>query len=412
MRLLLSIISLIITLQAAADSRTVCPDCEIRSIVQAIALSNDCDTIYINGGRYAEGVIEIDKPLALIGINNPVIDGKNESEILVASANHIVLEGLTFENVGTSYIKDWAAIRLIKSADFTIRNNVLHNTFFGIYLEHCKRGLVEGNRIIGDASDEASSGNAIHLWYTKEVDIINNYATGMRDGIYFEFADNCLIEGNVSEGNLRYGLHFMFSDNDLYRNNIFRDNGAGVAVMFSRRIEMTGNLFEKNWGRSAYGLLLKEINDAVIRENRFRENTTGIFVEGSNRIEYTANEFMGNGWAITVSGGCLDNRISGNNFFANTFDMAVQTNYNNNYLEGNFWQEYTGYDLDRNGIGDVPYRPVKLFNFLVSKTPETIVLLRSLFIDLLNYSEKISPVFTPKNVYDEKPLMQPAKIFS
>nr|MDP6908075.1 nitrous oxide reductase family maturation protein NosD [Flavobacteriales bacterium] len=50
--------------------------------------------------------------------------------------------------------------------------------------------------------------------------------------------------------------------------------------------------------------------------------------------------------------------------------------------------------------------PVKLFSYIVNRTPETIVLLRSLFVDIINFSEKVSPVFTPDELVDETPFMK------
>ncbi|MTI38178.1 nitrous oxide reductase family maturation protein NosD, partial [Fulvivirga lutimaris] len=50
-----------------------------------------------------------------------------------------------------------------------------------------------------------------------------------------------------------------------------------------------------------------------------------------------------------------------------------------------------------------PYRPVKLFSYIVNQTPETIILLRSLFVDIINFSERVSPVFTPDKLVDESP---------
>ena len=250
------------------------------------------------------------------------------------------------------------------------------------------------------------SGNAIHLWYCKQIVVENNQVRGHRDGIYLEFVDDSRVRNNISENNLRYGLHFMFSNDDDYSHNIFRRNGAGVAVMFSRNINMWENRFEYNWGRASYGLLLKEIYDAEIRDNVFLENTIGIYVEGSTRIQYQHNEFNRNGWAIKMSGGCLDNTVTANNFLDNTFDLSLNSAPNNNSFDGNYWSEYNGYDLGRDGVGDVPYQPVKLFNYVVNRTPEAMVLLRSLFVDLLNFSEKVSPVLTPANVADKTPLMQ------
>ena len=58
---------------------------------------------------------------------------------------------------------------------------------------------------------------------------------------------------------------------------------------------------------------------------------------------------------------------------------------NDNKFDGNYWSSYSGYDLDKDQIGDVPYRPVKLFSYVVNRTPETIILLRSLFVDLINF---------------------------
>ncbi|MGB0864665.1 MAG: nitrous oxide reductase family maturation protein NosD, partial [Saprospiraceae bacterium] len=123
-------------------------------------------------------------------------------------------------------------------------------------------------------------------------------------------------------------------------------------------------------------------------------------------IDYHHNNFIQNGWALKMAGGSLDNTIHKNNFIGNTFELAVFSKTNNNTFDGNYWSEYTGYDINRDQVGDVPYRPVKLFSHVVNQTPESIVLLRSPFVDLMNFSEKVSPVFTPKNVMDNTPAMK------
>ena len=198
----------------------------------------------------------------------------------------------------------------------------------------------------------------------------------------------------------------MFSNNDTYYNNVFKNNGAGVAVMFSKFITMYQNKFLNNWGSASYGLLLKEIYDTQIYDNLFQENTIGIKGEGCTRINYKNNTFLRNGWAIKIAGACYTNIFEKNDFMHNSFDLAYNTKVNDNKFENNYWSEYTGYDLDKDGVGDVAYRPVKLFSYIVNKSPETLVLLRSLFVDIINFSEKVSPVFTPDNLLDEKPLMK------
>ncbi|WP_339634632.1 nitrous oxide reductase family maturation protein NosD [Bizionia echini] len=381
----------------------VCKTCDIKTLQGGINAAQEHDTIIIEKGTYKEIDVLVNKPLTIIGMDYPVIDGEMKGEIITITADSVTVDGLFIKNVGTSYTSDYAAIRLKRVENFVIKNLVLEKLFFGIYVEKSNNGKVFHNKIIGDAEEEYNSGNGIQLWYSNNIEIEHNFVQRVRDGIYLEFSDNCIIKNNVSSHNVRYGLHFMFSNDDIYQDNLFEKNGAGVAVMFSKKIKMYNNIFRENWGTASYGLLLKEINDAEIMYNTFEENTIGINTEGSNRIKYIHNNFINNGWAIKVLGACYTNTFTGNNFLYNSFDMAYNSKVNDNEFDGNYWSEYTGYDLDKNGIGDVPYRPVKLFSYIVNRTPETIILLRSLFIDIIDFSEKVSPVFTPDNLLDNNP---------
>ena len=398
--------SVLLSSTVFAQSIKVCKTCDVKSLNEAVAIAKDFDTIVIKKGTYKEYSIVIDKPLTIIGEDYPVIDGEKQGEIITITSDNVTIDGLFIINVGVSYTEDYAALRVRKSKNFEIKNIVLEKLFFGIYIEKSKYGKIYNNKIIGDAVEEHSSGNGIQLWYSHHIDIQHNFTQRVRDGIYLEFSDDCTIKNNVSTNNLRYGLHFMFSNDDVYENNTFEENGAGVAVMFSKNIKMINNVFRKNWGSASYGMLLKEINDAEIRGNTFEENTIGINIEGSNRIKYKNNNFIRNGWAIKVRGACYTNAFVGNNFLYNSFDISYNSKLNDNVFDKNYWSNYTGYDLDKNGIGDIPYRPVKLFSYIVNRTPETIILLRSLFIDIIDFSEKVSPVFTPDNLVDSNPLIK------
>ncbi|MAT53462.1 MAG: nitrous oxide reductase [Saprospirales bacterium] len=394
-----------------SNTLVVCPDCPVNTIAKGIALANPCDTVLVQSGTYYENNIEINKDLTLIGEGMPVVDGKEQGEIFTVENKYFYIEGFRIQNVGRSYVEDRAGIRIRKSTQFTIRNNEFDEAFFAIYLQNSSKGLIEGNHISAHSLEEANSGNAIHAWYCSYLEIANNVVKGNRDGIYLEFVDNSLIHNNLSQDNIRYGLHFMFSDDDSYYDNEFVDNGAGVAVMYSKNIVMQRNVFRDNWGAASYGLLLKDIFDSEIFHNRFNQNTVGIFMETSNRLKIQQNEFSENGWAVKMSGGNQTNILSKNNFLHNTFNLSVHSAGTDNVFSSNYWSDYAGYDLDKDGVGDVPHRPMKLFSYVVSSTPEAMVLLRSLFIDLLNFSEKVSPIFTPENVIDETPLMTPLPVF-
>lgn len=386
------------------------PSLAVTSISQALEMAQPHDTLCINAGEYEpDTVMVIDKPLTLIACGEVSILAAQACGIFEIRSDSVTISGFHLKDVQRSYLKDLAAIWVDNVSHFSLNHNTITNSFFAIFCTKAKKGTISGNTISGDAVEEHSSANAIHLWYCDSLSITGNTVQHHRDGIYLEFTDNSVVSNNVSRHNLRYGLHFMFSNNDVYKNNLFTDNGAGVAVMFSDHIDMINNQFVENWGGASYGLLLKEIYDSRLKNNLFRKNTIGVFAEGSNRMEISGNTFTGNGWAIKMRGSAMDNELTQNNFLGNSFDIATDAPVNYNNYHHNFWDEYEGYDLNKDGIGDVPHRPVNLFSYLVSRIDESIILLRSSFIQVLDFAERIAPAVTPNNLLDEQPLMKPVK---
>jgi nitrous oxidase accessory protein len=390
---------------ALAADLTVGPAARYQTIAAAVAAAQPGDRILVQAGTYQESNIRIDKAISLIGLNQPVIDGNWNGEILTIVSNDVVVRGFVIKNVEVSYIKDFAAIRVIESRRVTLENNTILNSFFGIYLQRSAECTIRNNVVRGEGLSETGSGNAIHLWYCDDSRIEGNQLSGHRDGIYLEFVKESVVEKNLSENNLRYGLHFMFSDGNAYRHNTFRKNGAGVAVMYTRNIVMEHNTFEQNWGSAAYGLLLKEISRSVIAHNKFIRNTTGIYMEGSSLLEIRQNEFRENGWAVRLLSSCEKDTFRLNNFIGNTFDIATNGNSQLNYFTNNYWDKYQGYDLDKDKIGDVPYRPVSLYSMVVEKVPPSIMFMRSFIVDLMDAMEKVFPSFTPEKLLDEQPSM-------
>lgn len=384
----------------------VCSSCQFISIQKAISVADSGDLVLVKAGTYAEHDITIDLPISLKAEGDVIIDGEKKSYIIKVESDHVSISGFKLKNVGISFTKDFAAIYLHKVEHFLIEDCTLEAVYFGMLIEKSSHGMIRNNTVSSEGNEEVTSGNGIHLWHCDNVEIDGNHLFHLRDGIYFEFVKESTVTNNLSENNFRYGLHFMFSNNDVYTDNTFLNNGAGVAVMFSKFIEMERNTFIKNWGSASYGLLLKEIYDAEIINNEFIENTIAINVEGSTRVNYKHNTLKANGWAVKIAGACYANVFEENNFSSNAFDVSYNSKINDNRFSGNYWSEYTGYDLDKDGTGDVPYRPVKLFSYVVNRTPETIVLLRSLFVDIINFSEKVSPVFTPDELVDNAPKMK------
>jgi nitrous oxidase accessory protein len=381
------------------------PNKPIKSIKKAIALAKAGDTVMVYKGLYKEGNIIINKRIVFLGKNLPVLDGQKKYEVLSIKADSVVVNGFKVIKSGYATLEDPCGIKVYNKNYVVIQNNVLDDNFFGIYIQNGSHCIIKNNRLTAYGKEEQSIGNGIHCWKSDSMQIIGNTISGHRDGIYFEFVTNSVIWRNISARNVRYGLHFMFSNDDAYISNIFKNNGAGVAVMFTKNVKMFNNFFEENWGDSAYGLFLKEISDSYIIGNKFSKNTSGIHMEGTNRIQVEKNVFEANGWGMKILASCSDNIIKNNNFLGNTFDISTNGSLVLNTFNNNYWDKYEGYDLDKNGVGDVPYHPLSLFAVITETNPSAMLLFRSFMITLLDKSERILPSITPDNFVDNSPLM-------
>lgn len=394
------------TAQTPAVTLEVCQaGCDYRSVTAAVEAANEGDTVLVKGGHYVEPTIRITKPITLEGVDWPILDAAGEGGVVYVGADHVTVRGFVLQNSGFSHIEDVAALRVGEFGGCTIENNRVLDSFFGIYLEKSVACTVKGNEVRSEGALEAYTGNAIHAWSAYHPNIVGNYVTGHRDGIYLEFVRNGVVEDNVSEQNLRYGLHYMFTNDTRFERNTFRNNGAGTAVMYSRNIDMFGNFFEDNWGAAAYGLLLKDLSDSDILGNTFSGNSAALYVDGANRTNVERNDFMHNGYAMRILSNSMGVLVTHNNFIGNTFDVVTNSDRSYNSFLENYWDAYEGYDLDRDGIGDVPYRPVRLFAMTVQWYPQAMVLLRSPLSQAMEYAERLLPVITPKAIEDDRPLM-------
>ena len=392
---------------AAPQARvlTVAPGSALPTLARALEVALDGDTIRILPGTYSEPTLTIARRVVILGEGWPILDAGGDHEMLRVTADSVTIRGLVIRNVGASTSEDRAAIRLIETHGCLIEDNTLLDDAFGIYLQKVTGCIIRGNRVRGSGRAESLSGNAIHSWSSTGLVVEDNIVRGHRDGIYFEFTTDAHVRRNTSTHNLRYGLHFMFSHGCEYTGNSFLDNRAGVAVMYSQEVTIRDNRFERSQGSAAYGLLLKDISDSRVERNRFVQNSAGLYAEGTNRVEVRGNEFLRNGWGVQVMANAQDTRFLDNRFEGNSFDVSTNGASAASVFQGNSWDRYTGYDLDRDGYGDVPFAPVRLFAFVVQQNEPALILLRSFFVSLLDAAERVAPVLTPATLLDRRPRM-------
>jgi nitrous oxidase accessory protein len=379
----------------------------LASIRAALAAAAAGDAITVHGGTYREGTLVIDKSLTLVGLDRPRLDGEHRHEVITVTASHVTIRGFEVRDAGSSNLHDFAGIKVANVSHVTIADNRLLGCGFGIYFAKSTDGAVRDNEILGAPSGGLENGNGIHAWSCERLEIAGNRVSRHRDGIYLEFVTDSRIARNRVTGCLRYGLHFMSAHRNVYQENTFLRNGAGVAVMYSREVQMVANRFGHSWGSAAYGLLLKDLTDSRITGNTFEYNSIGVTVQSSTRMVFEGNLFRANGWALQVESSSTDNRYGRNNFQGNSFDLTTNGDLVENRFEGNYWDRAEIYDLNRDGIGDVPYRPLSLFAKLVDRVPAALLLLRSPLVHFLDRAERIFPTLTPDRLFDARPVMRP-----
>lgn len=386
------------------------PRSQYARISAAIRAAQPHDIILVQGGKTFHEQLTIGKPLTLRGVGQPEINGDRRGNVISVKSDHVRLEGLRVTNSNRSSLHDYCGVKAEDSNFLVILNCTFRSNQFSIMVQNSTAGTISHNDIESDITENPVMGNAVHAWKCDSMNIVDNRIGHNRDGIYLEYTEHSHIARNRIVGCERYGLHFMFSHYNTYYQNYFAHNRAGVAVMYAHHVTMLRNTFAENEGTSSYGLLIKELQYSHIRGNLFRRNTVGLMVDGGADLVIEGNQIQGNGWGFRLVSGSSNVRVKHNNFIDNTFDMASAASFYNNNVDCNYWDEYSGYDLNHDHVGDVPFHPLSLFSTLAEKNETVLLFFRSFLMNLLDATEKIVPSLTPDVYVDNKPSMIPYKI--
>jgi nitrous oxidase accessory protein len=370
------------------------------------------DTIVVSQGMY-EGNLLLSKRITLLGEGYPVVRGSGKGSVIAITADSCVLAGFVVEHCGAMLVEEDAGI-LLKSNGNVIENNQLRDILFGIYLYRSHRNVLRNNRIVGrEELATGERGGGIHLWDSHYNRIIGNTVSHERDGLYIQNASHTWIESNEVFA-LRYGLHYMYADSNTFLRNVFHDNTAGAAIMYSRGIVMKHNVFTHNRGFASYGILFQDCHGMVADSNIVADNVIGMFFESSTNNRLSHNIIAQNDIALEMFANSTNNLFTENNFVDNLSPLTLigkktETRWGDRG-RGNYWSSYSGYDLDNDGIGDVPMKIQNVFTYLEGRQPNLRLYLYSPASQALAMAAEAFPIVAINSELDAAPLMKPVDL--
>lgn len=376
---------------------------------QRIDAAKPGDTIFVAAGTF-EGNLLLNKRLVLIGRDSPRIRGEGRGSVITVSADSCVVRGFRVEHSGSMLVNEDAGI-LLKSSYNSIEHNHLQDVLFGIYLLRAEHNRVAHNLIVGRRQLEIGErGSGIHVWNSQYNKFVENRITDMRDGFYIQNANHSWIEGNEAF-DLRYGLHYMYADSNTFLNNAFHHNVAGAAIMYSKGIVMRNNVFAHNRGFASYGILFQDCHGLRADSNVIADNVVGMFFEASTHNVFRRNVIAQNDIALQMFQNSIANTFSENAFVDNLNPLAIvgkrtETAWSENG-RGNYWSSYDGYDLDGDGIGDIPMKIQNVFQYLEGQNANVRVYLYSPASQALALAARAFPIININEEADEHPLMHP-----
>jgi nitrous oxidase accessory protein len=381
----------------------------------AVDAAEPGDTIRVPAGTY-HGPLIINQSVELIAEPGTIIEGAGTGDVVQIHAPDVTLRGFTIRGTGKSLDQENAGITVL-APGVTLEDNVFEDVLFGIYLKKAHDSVIRNNLIGGKDLPVPRRGDGIRLWFSPNSLVEENTVHNSRDVVIW-FSNNTTIRNNnVTNG--RYGLHFMYCDDTVLTGNHLEDNSVGAFLMYSRRLVIKNNRFIRNHGPSGYGVGLKEVDGVEAEGNLFAGNRVGIYFDNSPASvdmvqHFTQNVVAYNDIGLAFMPSIERNVFTDNNLIENVEQVAVLGSgklKNNRFTvegRGNFWSDYTGFDIDGDGIGDIRYKAQSLFENLMDREPKLRLFLFSPVQQAVELAAKALPTFRPPvKIADEAPLMQP-----
>jgi len=383
----------------------------------AIDRAQEGSKLELPDGIY-KGNIIINKPLIVKGTSHKtVLEGDGEGTVVTITSPFVTLENLTIRHSGAEHERVDAGIALKKVHHCKVLHCNLKDVLFGIDMQQSSECNVSYNQITSKPFDLGLRGDAIRLWYSNDNMLTHNRISKSRDFVVW-YSHGNLIANNYGEYG-RYSLHFMYTGKNFVKNNEFIHNSVGIFFMYSQDTIATGNIIKNSLGTTGLGIGLKDCSNYTITDNKILYCARGLYIDRSpfepdtfNHIEH--NFILYNSEGVHFHSLSLDN-IFKDNIIKGNIDTVVNDSYNTkitkNRWDGNYWDDYQGFDKNGDGIGDTPYNLYYYADKMWLLNPNVKFFYGSPVISILNFLAKLAPISEPvKLLTDPHPKMTEGKL--
>jgi len=302
-------------------------------------------TIYIKADGGVEGTTYI-----VSGDNVTYVFTADINDSIVVERSNIIVDGNGHTLNGSGSLM--YGFNLTSVSNVTIRNLNVMGFGYGIYLQSSILSIIlennitfnEGNIYLGNSSDNTITGNTI----TDGAEAVQLYAS----------SNNTISDNSMMHNSRGVWLRSGSTENVIHGNNI-TDNGEGISVDNSSNNTIVGNNITRS---NDVGIrLLSNSRYNTVTRNNIDNNHDGIKVQQSNDNTVVGNNITRNSdYGVFLFAYIHDNIFYHNNFLGNTHHVGTYLPsvhvWDNGYPSGgNYWSNYTGVDLNHDGMGDTEY---------------------------------------------------------
>lgn len=360
------------------------------------------------------GGIVIRKPLRLTGAPGAVIDAGGTGTVVRIESPGVTISRLVLRGSGTDLNTEDAGV-FIGASHAVLEDVTLEDVLFGANLKQAHDAILRRVAMSGKDLPLSRRGDAVRLWYSHRVALIDLRVRMMRDVLIW-FSDGSVIQRADVRAS-RYGVHLMYANSMRIMDSFFDGNAVGAYVMYSTGVEMEGNRIIRHRDETGVGLALKESEGITLRRNLIASNRVGLYVDGTpranGRSEIAGNVIAGNDTGMMLLTSASGNVITANMWIGNTDQIFVAGGASAQNIwqqggTGNYWSDYAGLDGTGDGVGDTPYRSWQWYEGLTARYPEIQILEGSMAAAAIDNAARLLPAFAPRLlVEDARPLVRP-----